>query len=359
MISVARKHLTDAVGLVGNIIPKNNRYDPILNFLYLQATPTGMLLRGSNGETSLEIGLEAEVGFEYQALVPYLPFHAFLGGLGEGVVEIREVSGRLELRCGAAQASFTTTSVDGYPSPFESWVEPDLTLSNADLLFILGVTYASSTEEYRAVFCGVQLERGGGKLKAVASDSYRLAQAWVEHPDQEAGRCVIPRPAVATLQRLAAQAGERGALGWSAQQVFFRSGSCRLITRRLEGEFPDYSRAIPTSFIAELLVPREALMESMRRVAVMASRENRRVDVKLQADKVALSAEGDWGRSSEEISGEYHGDALAFSVNSSFLIDALKHLDTEVITLDFSAPQSPFVMRGERTSALIVPLRIQ
>ncbi|PZA08270.1 DNA polymerase III subunit beta [Meiothermus sp. Pnk-1] len=355
MIRVSRKALVEAVGLVGSIIPKGNKVNPLLGNLFVQASPAGMRLWGSNGEIDLEVSLEAEVEREYRALVPYAPFHAFLAALRGDTVSFKE-SGRLELESEAARASFATMSPEEYPALFEGWVEPQMTLTNAELLFILKAAYAASTEEYRGIFRGVQLESGGGKLKAVASDGYRLAMAWVEHSEQ-AGVCVIPRAVVGILQQLA-EPGERGALGWNERGIFYRSGPYRLSARRLEGEMPDYNRVIPQAFVAKLSLPREAFLESVRRVAVLADPDNRRLDLHLD-DKITLGAEGDWGRSSEVMQGEYQGPTLAFSVRAPYLLDALKYAaDAEIVTLDLSGPTTPFVVRGERTMALIVPLRV-
>ncbi|KIX84432.1 DNA polymerase III subunit beta [Thermus filiformis] len=392
-IQLDKKTLAEALALLERVIPSRSS-NPLLTYLSLAlpaAIPDGkggaLVLTGTNGEVDLRLfvlpsGREPVLGSGH-VLIPAAPLAQVVRNLpGEEV--LLEVEGELSLASASFQTRFAVADPEGFPEPL--FPEPRLRLKAQDLLRALThVRYAASNEEYRAIFRGIQLEFSEGGLRAVASDGYRLAVYDLKGAPvlERSAKLVVPARSVDEVVRVlkaVASPGDsdevdlgfaEGTLGLSLAPKE-RPLGVRMAVRLMEGEFPDYERVIPKEYVLEAEVEADTLRESLKRVSVLADRQNHRVDLFFESasplgeareGRLTLSAEGDYGKGREELPVRASGVAMTVSFNARYLLDALGPLEGPV-RLRLSGAQTPAVVSGggegepDGYLAVVVPLRV-
>jgi DNA polymerase-3 subunit beta len=210
------------------------------------------------------------------------------------------------------------------------------------------------------VLTGVLMRFEAGKLVMAATDSYRLSvkETSLEGtvPELEA---IVPARALQELARIA-QGGDQIELGVHENQVIFATGDALLTTRRIDGQFPNYKQLVPETFDHELSLPREELLEVVRRVAVMAQR-NSPLRLRFADGELTVSAQTqDVGEARESLPVSFSGEPLEIGFNAEFLRDGVESIAGEQLRLKLISPLRPAVLQGEDDDFLylIMPIRL-
>ncbi len=219
---------------------------------------------------------------------------------------------------------------------------------------------SASRDESRPVLTGILVRFEPGKIVMAATDSYRLAvkETPVEGtlPELEA---IIPARALQELARIAGTADEIQ-LGLQENHVVFGAEGTWLTTRRIDGQFPNYRQLLPEQFEYELALPREELLEVVRRVSLMAQR-NSPLRLRFADGDLTVSAvTQDVGEARESLPAPYTGDAMEIGFNAEFLRDGLDSVDSETLKFKLISPLRPAVLEGEADDYvyLIMPIRL-
>ncbi|AFV75090.1 DNA polymerase III, beta subunit [Thermus oshimai JL-2] len=372
-VFIPRKTLSEGISLLERVIPSRSA-NPLFTYLGLEVRPQALVLFGTNGEVDLEVRLPADGEGEGRALVPAQPFFQIVRSLpGEGVEA--SFAQELLLSSGSFQTRLGLAPVEGYPEllfpeptkggegPFP--VRTQLPLGEF-LKALAHVRYAASNEEYRAIFRGVQLEFGSKGVRAVASDGYRLALYDLAEPQPFERKAVVPARSVDEMVRALRGVQEAGEvhLALGPGMIGVSGGaegglSVRMAARLMEGEFPDYERVVPKEFALKVALEADPFREALRRVSVLSDRQNHRVDLLFtEGSKLLLSAEGDYGRSQEELSVAFEGTPLLVAYNARYLLEALGPVEGGVELL-ISGPTSPSLLQaGGGYRAVVAPLRV-
>jgi DNA polymerase-3 subunit beta len=225
------------------------------------------------------------------------------------------------------------------------------------------VVRAASNEDSRPILTGVLMVAEEGGLRLVATDSYRLAVRdlsgiGILAPDQ---KVLIPSRALQELGRLLPGADEVS-LRLGAHDATFASGGVTLTTRLIEGEFPNYRQLVPPSYPNQLVVGRDALLEAVRRVKLLARDPVTPVRIALGAEGIQLSViTPDWGQATEDLDAKYEGAEMTVAFNPTYLIDGIEAvLGEEVVlsTLDSLKPATLRSVEGDDFLYLLMPVRV-
>ena len=175
-------------------------------------------------------------------------------------------------------------------------------------------------------------------------------------PDLEA---IIPARALQELSRIAAGTDELQ-LGLHENHVVFGADGTWLTTRRIDGQFPNYRQLLPEQFEHELVLPRDELLEVVRRVSLMAQR-NSPLRLRFADGELTVSAvTQDVGEARESLPAPYTGDAMEIGFNAEFLRDGLESVDSDSIKFKLISPLRPAVLEGDADDYvyLIMPIRL-
>jgi DNA polymerase III subunit beta len=332
----------------------------------------GVLLRSEDGklelsatdmEISLRTPLVAEVASEGAVVVPG-KLLAELARLlpGEEVsIEHRQGEGVVEIVSGAAVYRIHTYNAEDFPRlPDPAGTTMMAIDAEAVLETAAKVSRAASRDESRPVLTGILVRFEGENLVMAATDSYRLAvkETSMSGPGPELD-AIVPARALMELSRVAQGASDLQ-LGLQENQVLFASDGILLTTRRIEGQFPNYHQLLPESFESEVTLPRDELLEVVRRVSVMAQR-NAPLRLRFAEGELTVSAQTqDVGEAHEAMPAAFSGDALDIGFNPEFLRDGIESVEGDELRLKLISPLRPAVLQGtgDDFSYLIMPIRL-
>jgi DNA polymerase-3 subunit beta len=358
----SRDELTRALGIVSRGVSTRTTVQ-ILAGILLQASEGKLELAATDMELSLRTSLEARVEAEGSVVVPgrLLLELARLLPDEEVSIEHKLEEAAVEVRSGSASYRLHTYNPEDFPRLPDAAAADRHEVDREMLLeTVARVSRSASRDESRPVLTGVLMRFEPGKLVMAATDSYRLSvkETATEGsvPELEA---IVPARALGELARIA-QAGEGIELGVHENQVVFSTGDALLTTRRIDGQFPNYRQLVPETFDHELTLPREELLDVVRRVAVMAQR-NSPLRLRFAEGELTVSAQTqDVGEARESLPVPFAGEPLEIGFNAEFLRDGVESVGGEQLRMKLISPLRPAVLQGEDDDFLylIMPIRL-
>jgi DNA polymerase III subunit beta len=360
--TVARDELIRQLAIVSRAASTRTTVQVLAGIL-VRAESGSLQLSATDMEISLRTSLEAEVETEGAVVVPGRLLVDIARSLpGDDVaIEHRSGEGVVEIVSGAATYRVHTYNAEDFPRlPDPAGTEMVSIDADALLETSAKVGRAASRDESRPVLTGILARFEGENLIMAATDSYRLAvkETALSEPGPELD-AIVPARALAELGRIAPGAAELE-LGVQENQVLFASDGVLLTTRRIEGQFPNYRQLLPESFEYEVVMPREELLDVVRRVSVMAQR-NSPLRLRFAEGELTVSAQTqDVGEARESLPAAFSGEPLEIGFNPEFLRDGIESAEGDELRLKLISPLRPAVLQGagDDFSYLIMPIRL-
>jgi DNA polymerase III subunit beta len=269
-----------------------------------------------------------------------------------------------EVSISAGRSHFTIRplGLDDYPMQGEPAAEAVTLGSSAVAEALRQVVRAASTDDARAVLTGVLITAEDDGVRMVATDSYRLAVRDLPESEMLASgqKVLVPSRALNELQRVLGHA-ETLQVRLGARDAVFEAGGTRLTTRLIEGEYPNYRNLLPSAYPNTITVGRDALLEALRRVKILAQ-DATPVRLHLGGETLRLSAiTQDVGNATEEIDASYEGTEMTVAFNPDYLAAGVDAIDAEEVTLSTMDPMKPAVIRAvgrDDYLYLLMPVRV-
>jgi DNA polymerase-3 subunit beta len=361
-IVCAREELAQKLSVVGRGVSTRTAVQ-ILSGILVNASAGRVELAATDMELSIRTSLDARVEGEGAVVVPgrLLVDLSRLLPESDVAIEHREDENILQVQCGPAQYRLNTFGAEDFPRLPDPESAALSTVEAEVLLETLGsVGRAVSRDEARPVLTGILVRFADGKLVMAATDSYRLAYRETdiggEVPDLEA---IVPARALEELRRLVAPGGSIE-LGVQENQVVFGADGTWLTTRRIEGQFPKFDELRPKEFKHEVTLPREELLEVVRRTSVMAHR-NSPLRLRFADGEVTVWTQTqDVGEARETLPVRFEGEPLEIGFNAEFLRDGIESASGDELRLRLIDPLRPGLIQGPNEDFwyLIMPIRL-
>jgi DNA polymerase-3 subunit beta len=222
-------------------------------------------------------------------------------------------------------------------------------------------SYSISTDETRYVLNGIFTSFREGKMTLVATDGRRLAMVEndLEFPASHETDVIIPTKAVQELMRLLGDNGDV-IVRLSDSQVSFSVGDTLLVSKLIEGNYPNYRQVIPGDSTERVPLNRESMLETVRRVSLLSSDKSNSVKLVFSENHIEVTANSpDVGEARETLDVVYSGKAMQIAFNPDFLKAPLQNLDAETVYLDLIDEMSPGVVRIDGSFLyVIMPMRV-
>ena len=362
-ITCSREELTQKLAIVSRGVSTRTAVQ-ILGGILLNAEGGQLTLAATDMELSLRASLEAQVEGDGAVVVPGRLLVELVRLLPETdvTIEQRAEESVIHVSSGSFESRLNTFTAEDFPRlPDAESLERHTVDRDALLETIARVGRSASRDESRPVLTGVLVRFEPGKLVMAATDSYRLSvkETSLEGsvPELEA---IVPARALAELARIG-QGAEQIELGVHENQVVFGVDGVWLTTRRIDGQFPNYKQLIPESFDHELPLPRDEVLDVVRRIAVMAQR-NSPLRLRFAEGQLTVSARTqDVGEAEESLPVPFSGETLEIGFNAEFLRDGIESVTGETIRFRLISPLRPCVLQAEGADDflyLIMPIRL-
>jgi DNA polymerase-3 subunit beta len=360
-VSCSRDELAEKLGLVNRAVSARSSVQ-ILGGILLRGDEGRLELSATDMELSLRTGMSAEVEGDGAVVVPgrLIVELSRLLPTGDVTLEYQAEESVLHVTSGSAEYRLRTYAVEDFPRlPDVQGAELHTVETEPLLETVSRVGRAASRDESRPVLTGILVRFEQGKLVMAATDSYRLAVKETplgELPEMEA---IIPARALEELRRIAV-ASESVQLGMLDNHAVFGAGDVWLTTRRIDGQFPNYRQLLPESFEHEVRMPREELLDVVRRTAVMAQR-NSPLRLRFEEGELTISAQTqDVGESKETLPVAFSGEAFEIGFNAEFLRDGVESAASDELVLKLINPLRPGLIVGAEDDFwyLIMPIRL-
>ncbi|MFC7335725.1 DNA polymerase III subunit beta [Haloferula chungangensis] len=360
--SISKEALLDGLQKVQHVVSTRTTL-PILSNVLLVAEDGKLRLTTTDLDVGITGSVEAKVDKPGATTLPAKKLVNIIRELPASEVEITvDAKNVASIQCGPSFFKIIGLGKDDFP-PLPDFADakeyriPQELLRNG----LKKTVYAISTDETRYVLNGIYTSFREGKLTLVATDGRRLAMIEndLDFPASQEIDVIVPTKAVQELLRLLSDSGEV-LVKLSGSQVSFSIGDSLLVSKLIEGNYPNYRQVIPGDSSERVELPREAMLETVRRVSLLSSDKSNSVKLVFSDNKVEVTANSpDVGEARETLEVPYDGKALQIAFNPEFLKAPLQNLDEETIYLDLIDEMSPGVVRIEGTFLyVIMPMRV-
>ncbi|HEY4697504.1 MAG: DNA polymerase III subunit beta [Gallionellales bacterium RIFCSPHIGHO2_02_FULL_57_16] len=319
--------------------------------LEIQIT-TSIESKTGNGETSaITVG-----GKKIQEILRILP--------DQSKISIEAKENKAQIKSGKSRFSLQTLPAQDFPKLSNQLTgAKKIVMSQLALKkLLLSVQYAMAQQDVRYYLNGVLLIVEGNKLKVVATDGHRLAfNAGIIDGQHEKQEIILPRKAVLELCKLLGDSEESIEIEFSQQQVKANFSGISLITKVIEGKFPDYERVIP-KYDNHLNMNRIAIQQALQRAAILSNEKFRGVRFVLTEKNLSIiSSNSEQEEAQEEVETDYHGEAIDIGFNVNYLMDGLNNISNETAIFSFGDPNSSILIttpENQEFRYVVMPMRI-
>ena len=368
LIKTKRDTLLAPLQSVSGIVEKRHTL-PILSNVLLEKKADKLTLLATDIEIQITTSTEADAASGDGAVtVGARKLQDILRSLPDTAeVSLNLEDKRLQVRAGKSRFSLQTLPAEDFPRM--ALTDGDLksfTVTQKQFRQLLGQTqFSMAAQDVRYYLNGLLLLVDGNELRAVATDGHRLAYASMPlegeatSPRQE---LILPRKTVLELSRLLADNDEPLMIELAANQIRFKFGQISLVSKLIDGKFPDYERVIPATLKNVVTLNRAALLQSMVRAAILTNEKFRGVRLVLAPGSMKImAANAEQEEAQEEIEVDYSGDSIDVGFNVGYLLDVLNNSSVESVEWGFNDASSSALLTipgNDRFKYVVMPMRI-
>ncbi len=364
LVKAPRDSVLRPLQVVGGIVERRQTL-PILANVLLRRDPARLSFTTTDLEIQIQTGMDVAASTESgSATVSARKLIDILRALPDVEVQLSYVNRKLTIQAGRSKFSLQTMSADEYPTVAQAPVNVDFTVPASSLKYLLSmVHYAMATQDIRYYLNGMLLVIDGPKVRAVATDGHRLAMCEFERTETSGAiDVIVPRKTVQELGRLLPDGDEPVRIQVASNQVRFEFGSIELVSKLVEGKFPDYAKVIPANNSKSFLIGREEFMQSLSRAAILTTEKFKGVRLVLAHGSLKVSASNtDQEEAQEEIEIDYSGESLDIGFNVTYLLDVLGNLKCDQVRVSLGDSLGSALITvpdSDRFQYVVMPMRI-
>jgi len=367
-LTILKSKLLSALQDIVSVIPSKTTL-PILSHILIEADDSKIKLAATDLDISMTTTLEAKVTKKGEITVPAKTFTDIIRESPETQIEINAADNRMELKINHGVYKLPGLPVDEFPKLPTVNLSKEIKIAGPDLCRMIKKTiYAVSTDETRPALNGILWQTKGENIQMVATDGHRLAKFSQKNKKLKGLHedVIVPPKILGVLTRLIGDQEKEVGLIFEENSLIFDLGDTILSTRLIEGPYPSYEQVIPKDNDKKLIVEKELLANTVKRVSILSNLLTHQVKFALKKDILELSsANFDMGgEAKEKIPCDYKNEDLDLGYNALYILDALKQIDGDEVMFELSTPVSAGMVystqkkEDEEYLCLIMPLRL-
>jgi DNA polymerase III subunit beta len=344
-LQVTQENLSRALATVARVATNRGTL-PVLANVLIKTADNRLQISATNLDIAISETIGAKISQEGSITVPARLFQDYIASLPSGVIDLKLDDYKLHIKADSYTSTINGINADDFPvmpaiSGDLSWKLPAKTLKQS----LQQVVLAASHDEARPVLTGVFIHNHDGVLYVVATDSYRLAEKRIGNSKIDL-RLLVPFSAMQDLLRIVDDSSDEVTVAYDDQQVLFRTGDVELVTRLIDGNYPDYRKLIPMQFANTATLDKQELT-NITKVASLFARESAgsivvtvdEHDGKLHVRSVASQ----FGENTSSAAATVSGDG-SITINSRYLMDALGVMQDKQVSFQFNGKLDPVVI---------------
>ena len=359
--SVLLKPLINVTGIV-----ERRHTLPILSNLLLEANNNKIQLTATDLEMQISLSIDSHTQEALTTTISAKKFLDICRALPEdSEIDLVSKDSRMTVKAGKSRFNLQTLPAADYPVMTK--VNGDsvlIQLPQIELKRLLRqVEFAMAQQDIRYYLNGLLLEVDGNKLNLVGTDGHRLSfTSATLNQSYEKNNVILPRKTVIELIKLLEDNDEEVTIEIAAGQVNFAFGEIRLISKVIDGKFPDYNRVIPTAHSNTFTVNRMAILTAMQRASILSNEKYRGIRMVLSHNNIKLiSTNTEQEEAEEELEITYAQESLDIGFNVTYLIDVLNNTQQENINFSFADANSSCLItlsEDDDYKYVVMPMRI-
>src|SRR5688572_1966191 len=361
-----RGALLEALSVAGNVVAARTP-KPVLQCLKLTAEDNALTV----GATDLEVAIryidnQVQIDQPGEALLPADKLRDIVRESVDDTLAIEVTGDSASIRGQDSLFKIFTQNVKDFPPVPDFEGEADFTLAAGHLKQLIGQTlFAAAKESTRYAFNGVLMVAKGKKINLVSTDGRRLAQAngdmITDKLPKDGAKAIIPAKALNLMDKLIDDPEEAVGFQVRENQVIFHTSSATLTSNLVEGQFPPYEDVIPKDTDKKMTAGTADFLSAVRRAALLTTEESKGVRLAFGKKGLKLTSRSpESGEATINFPCKYEGTDVEIGFNPSFVVEALKVVNTDEITLEMTAPNRPGLLKaGGDFLYVIMPVNLQ
>ncbi len=344
-LQVTQENLHKALAMVSRVADNRGSL-PILSHILLKTNQNQLQLSATN----LEIAITRQIGGKITApgsvTVPARLMNDFVASLPAGTINLEVENSKLRIKSDNYNSTINGIAAEEFPELPKVEKAESIVFTNEELKNALNQTvFASSNDDSRPVLTGVLATAKHGKLNIVATDSYRLAEKTLSK-GVEISDTLIPATAAQDVLRILSDTNEDAEVFIEEAQIMFRIGETELVSRLIDGTFPDYKKLLPESAETNIVVNRKELVNITKVASLFARESAGSITLVVAKDEQTVSitsVASQVGENTSTIKAKADNDGEV-TLNSRFLLDGLNAFTDDEITFSFSGKVKPCII---------------
>ncbi len=372
-LSILQENLAKGLSVVNRFIINKSQL-PILNNILIKTDQGQLKLSATNLEIGINLWLGSKIEKEGEICVPAKVLTEYINSLPAEKINLAVNKNTLNINSSSYQADFITLSSSEFPIIPTLKKKPDLIFSNQDLaLAISQVCFAAGQDEARPALTGILIKIKKDGLLLVATDGYRLSLKKIKEAkgldklSEKQKELLIPSRALIEVGKIISDSDQEEELGLSItsenNQIIFSNKNLEVISRLIEGKFPDFERIIPSKNTTKITLDTESFFQAVRTAAIFARESANIIKLDFKDNQVELSSNSPQvGENKIKLEVKMDGKGGQVAFNYRYLLEFLNSVKSDLITLEINTSLDPGVFKQVDDPSylhIIMPIRIQ
>jgi DNA polymerase-3 subunit beta len=367
---VSGKTLLQHLLTVNGVISSNNTL-PILNDFLFEIKDNELTISGSDLETTISAKMSVEARENGQLAIQAKILIDTLKTLPDQPLTFNYNAENKQLSLSTESGKFKLSCHDAADFPRIPGVQGTGKISVDSTVLAMAIhrtVFATGNDELRPVMSGVFLELGNDKTNFVATDAHKLVRyTRTDVKAEQNASLILPKKPLNVLKNILTAVDADVEVSYNNSHILFNFENITLVSRLIEGKYPNYEAVIPKDNPNVLTVDKTAFLNTIRRVSIFSNKTTHQVRLKIVGSSLSISAEDlDFSNEGfEQLPCSYSGDDMEIGFNSKFLMEMLNNIDSEQVTLNMSAPNRAGILvpadsedDNEQLMMLVMPIML-
>ena len=365
-IKINRETLLKPLSSVSGIVERRHTL-PILSNLLLEARSDLLVLTATDLEMQISLSINTPIGAELATTISAKKLLDICRALPDNTeINMATSDSRVAVKAGKSKFNLQTLPAVDYPVMTKAVGTNTVTITipqNTLKGLFKQVEFAMAQQDIRYYLNGLLFEIDGNRLNIVGTDGHRLSFTSTElSRSYDKQNIIIPRKTIIELIKLLEDSDNEVSVEVSATQVNFNFNDIKLITKVIDGKFPDYTRVIPVGHQNNFTVDRMTVLLAMQRASILSNEKYRGIRMVLGTNSLRLiSTNSEQEEAEEELEVNYTGDTLDIGFNVTYLIDVLNNVTSPEVVFSFADANSSCLLtvpNDDNYKYVVMPMRI-